>query len=93
MKSFNTGNDSVLHFWRDKNGVEIDLITQNGLRDDSIMAWEIKAGATYSEDYFKNLKLWTFYSGLSAENCSVVYTGQNALKTKNGALIPWDKTL
>ncbi len=93
MKSFNTGNDPVLHFWRDKNGVEIDLITQNGLRDDSIMAWEIKAGATYSEDYFKNLKLWTFYSGLSAENCSVVYTGQNALKTKNGALIPWDKTL
>ncbi len=91
MKSFNTGNDPVLNFWRDKNGVEIDLITQNGSGDNSIMAWEIKAGATYSEDYFKNLKLWSLYSGLSAENCSVVYTGQNALKTKNGALVPWQK--
>ncbi|MCR4714393.1 MAG: ATP-binding protein [Treponemataceae bacterium] len=88
---FNNGEEPSFSFWRDKNGVEIDLVSQNPAKDNSVFAWEIKAGSTYSEDYFKNLKLWCSYSGFSSEHCSVIYTGQNALKTKNGTLIPWNE--
>ena len=39
----------------DKNGVEIDLLSKGKYDgEQSVRAWEIKAGATYSEDYFKN---------------------------------------
>lgn len=77
-------------FWRDKNGVEIDLLTKS--QDDAeqkTWAWEIKAGSTYSEDYFKNLKSWSNFSSVPSEFCSVIYTGQNLMKTSNGNLRPW----
>ena len=90
--SFNGGCDPSLSFWRDKNGIEIDLLTKRYLEnEEQIQAWEIKAGATYSEDYFRNLKHWSGFSGVLAENCSVIYTGQNLMKTKNGFLVPWNK--
>ncbi len=90
--AFNRGEEPDLTFWRDKNGVEIDLLTKSheGNGQDT-RAWEIKAGATYSADYFKNLKHWSGYSGIPAENCSVIYTGQNLLKTKDGVLVPWSE--
>ena len=89
-KAFNEGKEPVLTFWRDKNGIEIDLISKNlEEENESIHAWEIKAGATYSEDYFKNLARWRQFSGVSTECCSVRYTGKNMMKTKNGILVPW----
>lgn len=93
-QAFNNGKEPELTFWRDKNGVEIDLLSKrtSGPQDD-ILAWEIKAGSTYSEDYFKNLKHWATFSNVSSQNCNVIYTGQNALKTKNGNLVPWNTLL
>ena len=89
-KAFNYGDEPDLTFWRDKNGVEIDLLSKGKYDgEQSVRAWEIKAGATYSEDYFKNLARWSQYSGISSDNCSVIYTGQNSMKTKNGMLVPW----
>ncbi len=74
--AFNDGKKPELTFWRDKNGVEIDLLSKNSDSiKDNILDWEIKSGATYSEDYFKNLKHWSAFSDGPAQNCNVIYTG------------------
>lgn len=94
-EAFNQGKEPALSFWRDKNGVEIDLI-KNTISDngkESPVAWEIKAGETYSPEYFKNLKLWAALSASSSEKCNVIYTGQNKLKTQYGNLLPWDSVI
>ena len=90
-KAFNKGSEPNLSFWRDKNGIEIDLI-ENAILDNGTecpIAWEIKAGSTYSPDYFKNLKHWAALSKSPAQNCNVIYTGEQALKTQFGNVTPW----
>ena len=92
-KSFNKGKDPQMAFWRDKNGIEIDLIETVFSKDgrELPIAWEIKAGSTYSPDYFKNLKHWAILSKSSEEKCNVIYTGKEILKTQYGNLVPWEK--
>lgn len=90
-KAFNKGLEPKLSFWRDKNGIEIDLI-ENTISSDgkeTPVAWEIKAGATYSPDYFKNLKHWANLSKLPIENCNVIYTGMQGMKTQYGNVMSW----
>ena len=88
---FNKGKEPQITFWRDKNGEEIDLITNTTAKDgkEIPVGWEIKAGATYSPDYFKNLKRWSLISGTDTENCRVIYTGIQAMQTQYGRLVPW----
>lgn len=90
--AFNEGTEPRLSFWRDKNGVEVDLLT-NGISADGRefpAAWEMKAGATYSPDYFRNLRHWAALAGVPAEHCRVVYTGGQQMNTQSGTLLPWD---
>ena len=49
-----TGLESNLFFYRDKNNVEVDLITKEF---QFLKAYEIKAGATRNQDFLKNIKL------------------------------------
>ncbi|MDR2122351.1 MAG: ATP-binding protein [Flavobacteriaceae bacterium] len=86
-KSLNTGKEPELTFWRDSTGNEVDLLsTINGEQN----AWEIKSGATFSSDYFKGIGKWAKLSGVSPEQCHVVYTGDKTLKTSNGSVFPWE---
>jgi hypothetical protein len=50
---FNQGENSPLHFYRDAEGNEVDLLMPAGRQ---LHAIEIKAGATVNPDYFKGLK-------------------------------------
>lgn len=83
------GQAPVLTFWRDKAGVELDLMCYGA---DSVEVYEIKSGATYSADFFKNLTKWTKLSGLSAEHCHVIYDGDLDFTTTEGRVHAW-KTL
>ena len=88
--ALNKGEEPAISFWRDKTGTEIDLLSKKTEgNEQNIHAWEIKSGATYSEDYFKNLRHWCGFSGIPPESCSVIYTGRNMIKTKDGSLVPW----
>ncbi len=90
--AFNGGTAPRLSFWRDKNGIEVDLLT-NAISSDGRelpVAWELKAGATYSPDYFKNLRHWMALADVPVENCRVIYTGMQKLDTKFGLLTPWN---
>ena len=50
---FNRGRRSNLSFFRDKRGLECDILYETG---DGIGAIEVKAGATIASDYFRTLK-------------------------------------
>ena len=89
--AYNKGKEPGLSFWRDKNGLEIDLITNSISQEGKELpaAWEIKAGATYSPDYFKNLKHWMTLADTQEDSCKVIYTGENNMQTQFGEVVAW----
>lgn len=83
------GQEPVLSFWRDKMGLELDLVSYC---EKQIEVYEIKSGATYSSDFFKNLTKWAKLSGFRPEQCHVIYDGEMDLTTTEGHVHAW-KTL
>ena len=76
-----------LSFWRDKHCIEIDLI-ENIISTDgkeSPVTWEIKAGTTYSPDYFKNLKCWVNLSS-RLQKIAMSYTQEHKKYKHNKAV-------
>ncbi len=49
-----------MHFYRDGNGNEVDLLLEHGA---GLYALEIKAGATVAADYFRGLARFTGLPG------------------------------
>lgn len=77
-----------LTFWRDSNGNEIDLLLT---QESGQLAYEIKSGATPSDNYFKGLKYWSALSNVSSDHFAVVYGGGESRITSFGKLIPWSE--
>ncbi len=88
--AYNNAINPELYFWRDKHGKEIDLIIETS---DKLIPIEIKAGKTFSIDYFKNLKYWNKISGNTSENAYVIYGGSESHKTKDGQIYSWKSIL
>ena len=84
--AYNKGETPELTFWRDSVGTEVDLLNYV---DGKAEAYEIKSGATFSADYFRDLTKWSKLSGVGAEGCHVIYGGESKLKTSNGEVRPW----
>lgn len=84
-----TGLESNLFFYRDKNNVEVDLITKEF---QFLKAYEIKAGATRIQDFLKNIKLLVRNGILKNENCNIVYGGDQSLPAtdEKPGFIPWN---
>ena len=81
------GKSDELYFWRDSNGVEIDVIEEDNLE---IKAYEIKASETMNTAFFSNIKKIKEIAGLKAENTAVIYSGKSLPATsENGAYICW----
>jgi len=81
------GKTDELYFWRDSNGIEIDVIEEDNLE---IKAYEIKASETMNTAFFSNIKKIKELTGLKAENTAVIYSGKTLPATKeNGAYICW----
>ncbi len=87
-KAYNNGKEPEIYFWRDSIGNEVDLIEYS---DGGKYAYEIKSGATFLPDYFNGLGRFSKLSGLSAENCSVIYGGNESLRTSNGRVLAWQR--
>lgn len=87
--SLHRGQEPILSFWRDKTGLEIDLVRYCG---EETEVYEIKSSATYSSDFFKNLSKWSKLSGATPEQCHVIYDGEMDLTTTEGHVHAW-KTL
>ena len=77
------------YYWRDNNGVEIDLICE-GSQD--MLPIEIKSAQTYTSDFSKNLKRFMSYSG--TKQGLILYDGNPEFKgTDNIDLQNWQKFL
>lgn len=81
------GKSDELYFWRDSNGVEIDVIEEDNLE---LKAYEIKASETMNSAFFSNIKKVKDISCLKTENTAVIYSGKSLPATKeSGAYICW----
>ncbi len=68
---FNRGKTSNLYFFRDSNGVEVDIILQNGR---SLIPIEIKSSSTFHTKFVNNIKKIQSLSD-SFEQGKIIYTG------------------
>ena len=71
----NSGERARLHYWRDSNGVEVDLVIENGLDAGRLGLVEIKSGQTYHSDFAKSLRQVSRLLGERAQRKMVVYGG------------------
>ena len=69
---WNNGNLRPIHFWRDSNGREVDLILDDGPR---LLGIEIKSGATFAGDWERELLAWRATVGQEASARPVVIWG------------------
>ncbi|MBX2964210.1 MAG: ATP-binding protein [Cyclobacteriaceae bacterium] len=83
----NKGIRDGLYYWKDNKGTEIDLLVENGA---DTLAVEIKAGKTFTPDFFKNLRYWSDLSNVSGKNCKVVYGGESVQTLPYGELRSWN---
>ena len=83
-KYYNQGIVPDLRYFRDSNGLEIDLLDYtNGQKN----IYEIKSGSTFSTDYFKGIIKYSEISGVSADQCTVIYNGGKKMETSNGRVV------
>jgi uncharacterized protein len=71
----NQGERARLHFWRDSNGQEVDLIVENGLPPGKLGLVEIKSSQTYHADFAKSLRQVSKVLGDKVGRRMVVYGG------------------
>jgi len=82
----NRGERPGLYFWRDTNGVEVDVLIE---RDGKIIPVEIKAGKTVVRDFFTGLGKWTALAGDMATEPTLVYGGEENYIHKGTRVIGW----
>lgn len=83
-EALNEGRRPDLTYWRDSAGLEVDLIDTRGLE---MHAYEVKSGDTFYADYFKGLSKWGLLSGTPPERRTVIYGGEESLRTKDGDVV------
>ena len=85
---YNAGKDAGLYFFRDSNGMEIDLLQSSGRK---LYPFEIKAARTYSSDFAKNIKNFSKFNAETANGC-VIYSGEQEQKVEDIELINFVNT-
>ncbi|MCF7848532.1 MAG: ATP-binding protein [Kiritimatiellales bacterium] len=74
------------YFWRDHTGHEIDLIIEKG---NGLQAVEIKSTTTLNPGLFNGLRWFCDQTGLVADDCSLVYGGEEPQERAAGRAVPW----
>ena len=80
---YNAGKDANMYFFRDSNGMEIDLLQSAGR---TLYPMEIKAARTYSKDFTKSIDKFQKLSD-KAGSGSVVYAGDSQQKLGDTQLV------
>lgn len=83
---FNRGLTADLYFWRDKHGIEVDLVFEHGQRLHSV---ECKSGTTYSADWLGPARRWRAFAGAEAADPVLVYGGSASLAQADHQLLSW----
>ena len=80
-----TGSSGRLWFYRDSNGVEVDLLVE----DVKLSAWEVKSAQTISSDFFKGLRVLD--NNVELNSKSIIYCGKDRTQRNGTKIIPWNK--
>lgn len=71
------------YFWRSNDGVEIDLIIDNGTE---LIPVEIKSGFTYHDMWWRNIIRWKKFSKISGKS-AIIYPGENNMTFSDGRML------
>lgn len=82
---FNTGAPAQMYFWRESNGIEVDLLIESS---SGITPIEIKSGKTIATDFFKNLKKWRETANATEQPAALIYAGKEMYRRQNTLIIP-----
>lgn len=78
------------YFWRDKGGLEIDLLTETG---QGLQGLEIKSAATFNPGMTANLSKWEALASDPSISTSLVYGGNESFAYKDYHIYSWADTL
>ena len=81
---YNAVKTPPLWYWRDSNGLEVDLLIDKG---HTIFPVEIKSGRTYSSDFLNGISKWNLLS--KNESGAVVYGGDTDFTVKDYSVASW----
>ncbi len=84
-RSYNAGHRPDIYFYRDSNGVEVDLVEHSGRK---LFPTEIKSSSTFNPEFCKNLAKFAERYPDKCEKASVVYCGLEAFTFKGIAVKP-----
>lgn len=87
---YNAGESAPLHFYRDSEGHEVDLLIPQGSAQHAI---EIKAGATVNPDYFKGLGTFAAHHPDSHAGGAVIYGGETGQPRSDWPVYSWRSLL
>ena len=80
------GRRAALHFYRDSDGNEIDLLLE---RHDGVFPVEIKAGETVNPDYFRGLRAFArLYERPPPNGGAIVYGGAHDQVRQETMVVP-----
>ena len=80
------GRRPQMYFWRDNSGTEVDLIVDHAA---VLAAVEIKSGATLNSEFTRSLRKFQDYSGISSEQCHLLYGGDIEHTGVPARVWPW----
>lgn len=89
LKSFlHRGKAAPLFYFRDRAGLEVDLIVDLG---DQLLAVECKSGQTVADDFFRELDAFARAAERKGRKTRsiVVYGGPEAQRRTRGEVVPW----
>jgi predicted AAA+ superfamily ATPase len=86
---YNSGKNSGVYYFRNQNGLEIDLILANG-RD--ITPVEIKSGVSFHPSFSKNIKLFQKLSS-DIKSGYVIYSGDKRVKIEDTEFVNFRESL
>ncbi|MBU0676700.1 MAG: ATP-binding protein [Verrucomicrobia bacterium] len=85
-RQYHCGLRPSAYFWRDHSGHEVDLLIEDA---SGIKAIEIKSAETLNADLFAGLRWFAEQAKLAAEDCTLVYGGEQKQSRAAGRVLPW----
>ena len=83
---FNRGVPPDLHFWRDSQGLEVDLLVERGGLQ---LPVEIKSGQTIAADFLQPMNRWRELAGRMEQPGWLIYGGDRAFRQGSVEVVPW----
>jgi predicted AAA+ superfamily ATPase len=82
------GQEPNAYFWRDSNGVEVDLVIEENQK---IKLYEIKSSNTMNEKFFSSMTKVANLANVSVEDTNVIYAGDKTFPANSfhGGYISW----